>query len=340
MYFPSFIHMSDFTLSFPLRPSEFHEAKKFLNFLRIAGRRHSVTITISEGSTGNLALSVPREEGRNVDSFLQELIFTRGLYYYLCSISNRRHVARRVVKPIFEELLRSNFDVVYPVQIQKHLLGGSQTWTAGDFTDGGGQKYELLYRQFRLKMISGYEFIRNLDDLLTEFMLEQLNHKKGDESPKFNILVDRCGKADILRNKEVRKLFNQVHSLRTRGLHRLEREIPAAELSKIAQSVYNVFMWLDDYFSAQDGKKTVMLSGRRYRRVRYGQEMRHWKRSPFWKRRMATREYQVRWNEIIKQPCHDCDVVVGELHLGHCDVEVCPRCAGQYLSCDCKRLED
>lgn len=188
-------------------------------------------------------------------------------------------------------------------------------------------------------MISGYEFIRDLDDLLIEFILEQLGHKKGDESPKFHILVDRCGKEDILCDKEVRKSFNRVHSLRTRGLHRLEREIPETELSKIAHSIYNVFGWLDDYFSAQ-GEKTVMLSGRRYRRVRYGQEMRHWKRSPFWRQKTATKEHQVTWSEIIRRPCGDCGVVVGEIHLDGCDIEVCPRCAGQYMCCECERPED
>ncbi len=281
---------------------------------------------------------MPGDERRNLDLFLQELIFTRGLYYYLCSVPNRRNVARRVVKPIFEELLQSHYSVVYPVLIHTHLLEGSQTWTAGDFIDGRAQKYELLYQKLHLKMISGYEFIRDLDDHLTEFMLEQLGHKKGDESPKFHILVDRCGKDDILREKEVRKLFNTVHSLRTRGLHRLEKEIPEAELSKIAQSVYNVFAWLDDYLTAQD-EKTVMLSGRRYRRVRYGQEMRYWKRSPF-ERELTTKEFQISWREIIKTPCGDCGVVVGELHLDGCDIEVCPRCSGQFICCECERPED
>ena len=318
-------------LTFPIRSGDFQDAKKFLNFLRIAGRRHSVTINISENPTGELALSVPGGERQNLNHFLQEIIFSRGLYYYLCGISNRRHVARRVVKPIFEELLQSHFAVVYPVLLQKHLLEGSQTWTAGEFVDGFAQKYELLYHQFHLKMISGYEFVRDLDDQLTEFMLEQLGHKKGDESPKFHVLVDRCGKEDILREKEVRKLFNRIHSLRTRGLHRLEKEIPEAELSKIAQSVYNIFEWLDDYFRAQ-GEKNVMLSGRRYRRVRYGQEMRQ-KRGPFWKQPEAKKEFQD-WLEIIKKSCHDCGVIVGELHLDGCDVEICPRCRGQFIGCD------
>jgi hypothetical protein len=169
-------------------------------------------------------------------------------------------------------------------------------------------------------------------------MLTQLGHSKGDQSPKFTVLVDRCGKQDILRDKRVRKLFNRVHSLRTHGLHRLEREIPDAEVSEIAQSVYNVFEWLDDYWKAQD-EKTVKLSGQRYRRVRFGKEMRRWKQSPLWRQEIS-KEFQVSWRDIIKKPCHDCGVIVGELHLDGCDVEACPRCAGQYLGCECRLAED
>jgi hypothetical protein len=66
--------------------------------------------------------------------------------------------------------------------------------------------------------------------------------------------------------------------LRTGGLHRLEREIPAAELAQIAQNTYAVFEWLNDYREGQD-EKTVVLRGKRYRRVRYGQELRRLRRS-------------------------------------------------------------
>jgi hypothetical protein len=277
---------------------------------------------------------VPGKECWNLDLFLQELILSRGLYYYLCSIPNRRLAAKSVVKPIIERLLVSRFSVVYPVLLHKHLLNGSPDWTAGEFREEFSQDYERLFQRFQLNMVSGYEFIRDLDDLLTEFMLTALDHKKGDQSPKFNVLVDRCGKQDVLRNKQVRKLFNRVHTLRTNGLHRLEREIPDTELSEIAQSAYYVFEWLEGYWRAQD-EKTVMLSGQRYRRVRYGQEMRHWLRSPQRKREIS-HEFQITWAEIIKQPCHDCDVVFGEVHLDSCDLEVCPRCAGQYYCCDCR----
>lgn len=33
--------------------------------------------------------------------------------------------------------------------------------------------------------------------------------------------------------------------------------------------------------------------------------------------------------------CGDCGVHVGEQHLDNCDIERCPRCGLQFISCDC-----
>ena len=34
-------------------------------------------------------------------------------------------------------------------------------------------------------------------------------------------------------------------------------------------------------------------------------------------------------------PCHDCGVTEGQLHIPCCEVEECPNCHTQLISCDC-----
>lgn len=321
--------MEDASIAITISDHAHQQAKAFLDFLRRAARRHSVTICVSSQRAGQFECSIRRKDGERFELFLQELMLNQGLYYYLCSVSNRKEIARSVVRPIFQELLEWCFEFIYPSLLRRHLLEGLSGWVAGEFAERTAQQYEILFWRLKLKMICGYEFIRDLDDLLTEFMLYQLGHGKGQKSLRFNLLVDECGGKDILRNKDVRKLFNKVHTLRTHGLHRLEREIPDSELSQIALQMYFFVEYLDDYFQAQD-EKTTMLSGKRYRRVRYGYEVRHWNRP-------VPKDFKVRWAEIIQRPCGDCGVVRGELHLEGCDIEACPRCGGQYLCCECRR---
>lgn len=49
------------------------------------------------------------------------------------------------------------------------------------------------------------------------------------------------------------------------------------------------------------------------------------------------------WAEISEQPhgpCHDCGVMPGEYHHAYCDVEACPICGGQFLTCEHSSIDD
>lgn len=324
--------MDEANVSVSIDPLLHQQGKAFFTFLKRAAAKHSLKLCVLSSSPGQFIFSISRKQSEQFDLFLQELMFNHGIYYYLCTLPNRKEMARRVVQPIFEELLEFGYQFLFPFLIRKHLLEGATGWVAGEFSDELARRYETLFWRLKLKMISNYEFIRDLDDLLTEFMLRRLGHKKGQKSLKFNLLVDECASKNIIWERGVRKRFNKIHALRTRGLHRLEREIPDSEIRQIAQQTYFAFEYINDYFQAQ-AEKTTLRSGKRYRRIRFGQEIRRWQHT-------MPKGFGVKWTEIIKKPCGDCGVSRGELHLDGCDIEVCPCCGGQYMCCECRTEHD
>lgn len=64
------------------------------------------------------------------------------------------------------------------------------------------------------------------------------------------------------------------------------------------------------------------IGGRTYPRIRYGDEKR------------AGGGWHLRANGQT-HPCGDCGVQVGQFHIPGCDVEECPKCGGQSISCNC-----
>lgn len=78
--------------------------------------------------------------------------------------------------------------------------------------------------------------------------------------------------------------------------------------------------WPDKIREAQK-VKTISLKGREWHRLTYGQEQRG--------------NYGP-----DDQPCHDCGALEGQYHVLGCDIEECPACHEQRISCECNRVGD
>lgn len=69
--------------------------------------------------------------------------------------------------------------------------------------------------------------------------------------------------------------------------------------------------WPEKIQAAQS-KTMIRIGGRKYRRIQYGCELGN-----------------------SGEPCDDCRVVKGQIHVLGCDTERCPACGGQLISCGC-----
>ena len=69
---------------------------------------------------------------------------------------------------------------------------------------------------------------------------------------------------------------------------------------------------------ASSAPVTYWINGREFDRVAYGNEAEDWRANS----------------------CPDCNVAKGEIHLLGCDIEECPSCGGQSITCECEYDDD
>ena len=304
--------------------------KDFFRFLQAVGRKYQEPVKVAYRYLGRgyFYITVSGPSG-SIDSLFQELVLNKGLYYYACSVkNNRQEVISRSIVPVFQQLLENRFQNPYSRFLRRHILGKISNFMPGDMSNVFSHKYEILFRKWDTEITDDWNFIKDLDSLLTEFMLKQIGHKVGHKSPNFSKLLEIAQKRGIGMMDEIKDFFKKIHTERTTGLHRLQINLTRDELSTLAFATYNYFQFFDDFSNSQN-EKTTKLHGKRYARIKYGSE-----------KRPDEEGSEEEWNKITEQPCHDCAAIRGQFHCEGCDVEECPRCLGQYLGCSCKLKKD
>lgn len=315
-------------------PAAFQAATRtFFTFLRRVGRRYPRPIELKHKYLGRGRFLVTLDDGGHggLDALLQELILNRGLYYYCCTLDNRASVIDNVVLPVFRELVDRRFQRPHSRFLRKHLLGKhAQTdFVPTEMENSQGAAFDLLMRRWELGLLNNKEYVITLDAILTEFLLTRLGHPAGQKSPEFEQVLGAIGR-EVVIDREQRQMFLRVHTLSRAALHRLQSPKVKAELVTLSFSIWSYFSYIDDFDYSQV-ERAVVLRGKRYRRIRYGDEV---------VEPEVEQEVYAKWGGwkkfTEKRPCGDCGVCRGQLHVEGCDLETCPRCGGQYLGCPCK----
>lgn len=76
----------------------------------------------------------------------------------------------------------------------------------------------------------------------------------------------------------------------------------------------------EDEMAAAQRIRAYLIGGRERPRVPFGSERQSW--------------------GADRGPCGDCGVKKGQFHVMGCDIERCPGCGGQVITCGCVDLDD
>lgn len=308
-------------------------AKDFFKFLQVVGRRYERPTKINYRylGRGRFHITIDGSPG-GINALFQELLLNKGLYYYICTIKNirKKEIINYAVIPLFQSLLEYRFQNPYSRFVRRHLTGKvvEEKYIPGEFYNDFSHEYEILFRKWDIGSLDDWNFIKDLDAFLNKFMLVQINHRIGAKSPNFNVLVNQTYQKGVGMVSETKDLFNKIHKARTEGLHRLKTNFSKNDISELAFQTYNYFQYFDEFEGSQKSK-TEKLHGKFYRRIKYGNE------------KPEDEIYGILdLEEHAKHPCHDCAAIKDQYHCYGCDVEQCPRCRGQFISCNCKLQKD
>jgi hypothetical protein len=320
--------MAGYDLELEVKKEFTTQTRHFLDFMKAVARKYPVKLSYKHTSSGHFYVRLDASPGAKIDGLLLELILNRGLYYYFASLrsSHSGRVLREAIIPTFQALVESHFRVPYSGFLRRHILGSvpQDSFIPGDLTETSAHAYEIVFRKWDIGILDDWNFVKDADSLITAFLLKQSGHIPGNKSPAFGILLNQAAQVGIAMDRETRKEFDAIHRARSGGLHRLQTSLSHNELLQIASRIFLYFEYFDEFRSSQL-VKTEKLHGKRYKRIRYGNER--------WPKLEG-------WAEVTRRPCHDCFAINGQLHCDGCDMEQCPRCLGQHLGCGCQLDSD
>lgn len=331
--------MAGYDQAVKIRSKFQREARDFLNFLQKVGKRYSRSVKIKYRYLGRGRFYVMVDGGADrIDALFQELLLNKGLYYYACTLHRKGEVISQVILPMFRQLIDNRFDNSQSRFLRKHILGkySQVDFIPTNIRNKHGYSFEILFRKWDLKMISNKDYLIDLDAIIHSFALEKIGHIPGEKSDKLQKLLHKLKRIYFL-DSEALAAFEKIHKIRTGSLHRLIPVKAEESLYDISYVLFRYFQYLDEFDDSQK-QKTIKWKGKRFKRIRYGDEKQVDKNGqPY----LDDDGKPMDWIQITKDnDCHDCGVKRGEYHVGGCDVEECPRCGGQMICYDCGLPDD